>query len=110
MNLIPSGDVVSIPWYKREADYEAMLLLVPFHETEDFIDYAKWVKGIEVSEQDYRTRKITPFRVNIEIEAVKAWVESNDLTLSHTTIALYAKRQLAAYTIEALQLLKRQDL
>jgi hypothetical protein len=80
----------SIPWYESEADFKAILSMVPAHEARGASDYSGWVALIDKTENEIKSRGGLPIRVTVKPSAIKRWVEENRTIVCRASIATYA--------------------
>ena len=92
-----AGTPFAIPWYESQADYLAIVAMLPATEGQDAISYDAFRANVERQEQEVKRRGLIPLRVPIDAVTLKGWVQANDLTVCRASIGEFI--QIAAALI-----------
>jgi len=91
---------VAIPSYESEADFKAVLAMLPANEAESPISYAEMVNKVAVHEKAVQMAGHIPMRVKVEPIPLKRWCDANSIPVCRKSITAYITGKMASPMID----------
>jgi len=86
----PTNRHTAIPWYESETDFDAVIEIFPFDESQASLTYSEYLACLDKAENKVKSEGKIPVRIKIEAIPFKAWCESSDLPICNKSTVLYS--------------------
>jgi|ERR1035437_186006 hypothetical protein len=81
---------VVLPWYESEAEYTAVLAMLPASERQDSFTYDVFIGKIKRQHEAFKRKGLISICVPINAVAVKAWCDANKRPICRESLSIFA--------------------